>query len=222
MIAHFVDTRLLEKVAHILAALLLSSFVVQSNSASAETANTGKLTKEHIKKVDLKIGFIQQERLLGVPTSAAIIMRYYGDEQSPRKLKKMSRGTAYVASEPFDDFSITFYRDIVKAAADLGYSWHEKAFADDEFGFQKALETIKRELQHGRPLMIDVSAPEGHTVVVSGFDETLQSIFVVDPNIAAPGRYSISYARLQSIWNEHAFRRNFRSLVITSPLPYVS
>lgn len=222
MKANFVDTRLLEKVAHILSAILLSSFAVQPNSASAQTANTGKSTKEHVTRVDLKIGFIQQERMLGVPTSAAIIMRYYGDEQSPRKLKKMSRGTAYVASEPFDDFSITFYRDIVKAAADLGYSWHEKAFADDTFGFQKGLETIKRELEHGRPLMIDVSAPEGHTIVVSGFDETLQSIFVVDPNIAAPGRYSISYDRLQLIWNEHAFKRNFRSLVITSPLPYTS
>lgn len=222
MIANFVNTRLLAKVAHILAALLVSSFVIQSNSASAETAGTGKSTKGHLTRIDLKIGFIRQERLLGVPTSAAIIMRYYGDEQTPRKLKKMSRGAVYVASEPFDDFSITFYRDIVKAAADLGYSWHEKAFADDPLGFQKGLETIKRELEHGRPLMIDVSAPEGHTVVVSGFDEALRCIFVVDPNIAAPGRYSISYDRLQSIWNEHAFKRNFRSLVITSPIPYVS
>ncbi|MCJ2072583.1 C39 family peptidase [Methylobacterium sp. J-030] len=222
MIVHFVNTRLLAKVRQILAALLVSIFVVQSKSSSAQTADTGKTTKGHLTKIDLNIGFIRQEKLLGVPTSAAIIMRYYGDEQSPRKLKKMSRGTAYVESEPFDDFSITFYRDIVKAVAELGYVWHEKAFPDDGFGFQKGLETIKRELEHGRPLMIDVSAPEGHTVVVSGFDETLQCIFVVDPNIAAPGRYTINYAHLQSIWNEHAFKRNFRSLVITAPLPYVS
>lgn len=222
MIVRFIDCRFREKVTYILAVLFLSIFTFQSKLALAEAASIGGLTKKRVKKIELKISFIQQEKLLGVPTSASMIMRYYGDEQPPRKLKKMSRGIAYVASEPFDDFSITFYRDIVKAATDIGYSWHEKAFNDDALGFQKGLETIKRELEHGRPLMIDVSAPEGHTVVVSGFDETLQSIFVVDPDVDAPGRYIISYDRLQSIWNEHAFKRHFRSLVITSPLPYIS
>ena len=206
----------------LLVGALLVGLLHQPNSASAESTNITRTTKRPAATKNLNVGFIRQERLLGVPTSAAIIMSFYGDLQTPRKLKNLSRGKEHNASEPFDDFSITFYRDIVKAAAVLGYNWHERSFSDDSIGFERGLASIKQEIEHGRPLMINVSAPDGHTIVVTGFDETTQSIFVVDPDVPAPGRYAITYARLQSIWNEHAFGRNFRSLVITPPIPYVS
>lgn len=166
---------------------------------------------------DLDVKYLLQEDLLCVPTSASMIMAFYGDRHSPRKLKTMSRGIEYSLSKRFDDFTITYYRDIIRAARALGYEWHEQIFEDNDLGFRRGLAVVKDEIVRRHPVMIDLSMPEGHTIVITGFDERTQAINVVDPNASAPGRYSISYDDLQSMWNEHAFNGNFRSLVTTSP-----
>ena len=166
---------------------------------------------------DLDVKYLRQEDLLCVPTSASMIMAFYGDHHSPRKLKTMSRGIEYSSSMPFDDFTIAYYRDIIRAARTLGYEWHEQVFEDNDFGFRRGLAVVKDELVRRHPVMIDLSMPEGHTIVITGFDERARAINVVDPNVSAPGRYSISYDDLRAMWNEHAFNGNFRSLVTTSP-----
>ena len=182
----------------------------------SDTPNTSDQTRYTPIDNALDIRYMHQENLLCVPTSASMIMAFYGDYQSPRKLKTMSRGRSYLESASFNDFSINFYRDIIKAATILGYEWREQIFEDNDLGFRQGLDVIKNELSQRRPIMIDLSTPEGHTVVINGFDEKAQMIEVVDPNDSAPGRYSIQYKTLRSIWNEHALNGSFRSLVTTS------
>ena len=55
-----------------------------------------------------------QERNLCVPTSASIILDYFGDAISPREIKALALNKRYVPGEEFTDFSITMFRDLIK------------------------------------------------------------------------------------------------------------
>lgn len=57
--------------------------------------------------VKLDVPFLAQETLLCVPTSAAMVLAFYGDAQPPRKLKALAAGRAYDPAAPFTDFSHT-------------------------------------------------------------------------------------------------------------------
>jgi hypothetical protein len=160
---------------------------------------------------------MQQETLLCVPTSAAMILAYYGDPQSPHRLKVLASGGRYDGHLPFNDFSITLYRDIVKAVQTLGYSWMERSYPDTHAGFAEGLLQIESQIRNGHPVMVDVSEPEGHTFVVSGFDRTARRLLIVDPNRPSPGTLWLSYDDFESLWNEHSFGHSFRSLVTTQP-----
>lgn len=166
-------------------------------------------------KTVLAVPQIQQEALLCVPTSAAMVLTYYGDPQPPRRLKVLAAGGVYNPSAPFSDFSITLYRDIVRAVQSLGYSWMERSYPDTDAGFTDGLALIKSQVRNGHPVLVDISAPDGHTFVVAGFNVTDRTLFAVDPNRPAPGRRWISYDDFKAIWNEHAFGGQFRSLVTT-------
>jgi hypothetical protein len=165
----------------------------------------------------LAVPHIQQETLLCVPTSAAMILAFYGDPQPPRRLKVLASGGAYNPAAAFNDFSITYYRDLIRGLQTLGYSWMERSYPETEAGFTEGIGLIESEIRNGRPVMIDISAPDGHTIVVSGFDTNARQVFVVDPNRPAPGSRWMSYGELQSLWNEHGMGGNFRSLVTTRP-----
>ena len=165
----------------------------------------------------LPIPHIRQEKLLCVPTAAAMILAFYGDQQSPRKLKVLASGRNYDPAEPFDDFSITMYRDIVAAVRQLGYNWQERSLANDADGFEQGLQIIQAELRRGRPVMIDLSVPYGHTVVVSGIDGSHRSVSVLDPEQPGPGKVRLTFDQLRGYWNESAYGGNFRSLVVTQP-----
>lgn len=165
----------------------------------------------------LPIAHIAQESLLCVPTSAAMILAYYGDPQSPRKLKALAATGRYDPDHPFDDFSITFYREIVAAVRRLGYDWRELSLPDDDSGFDEGMRMIAAELDRGRPVMIDLSIPQGHTVIVAGLDSKKQVATLIDPAQPAPGTVPFPLEWLRSSWNERAYGGDFRSLILTGP-----
>lgn len=168
--------------------------------------------------VELKIVHIRQENLLCVPTSAAMVLGYYGDPQSPRRLKALSRGRSYDAHAPFDDFSVTRFRDLLRGTAALGYAWREKTYADTPAGFEAGMRTIEQEVSAGRPVMTDISLGKlGHTIVVTGADPKSRTLVVIDPDIPAPGRRLASYAHFQEVWNERSYGGRFRALILTRP-----
>lgn len=162
----------------------------------------------------LDVPHIQQETLLCVPTSAAMVLRFYGDHQEPRRLKALATGRAYDATA-FNDFSITYYRDQIRGLRTLGYEWRELAFSDGHADFERGIALIESELLAGRPVLVDVSIPSGHTFVIRGFDRDKRMLHVVDPAQAWPGRYAVSYAQFEGAWNEHAYGGQFRSLMLT-------
>jgi hypothetical protein len=165
---------------------------------------------------ELKIRHQWQETLLCVPTAAAMILDYYGDPQPPRRLKRLSRGQAYDPRAPFDDFTITPFRDLIRGMAPLGYAWREQTYPDTKAGFDTGMLAIEGEVRAGRPVMVDVSAGRiGHTVVISGADSRTRMLVVVDPDTPSPGRHVMSYEQFSSFWNERAYGGAFRAMVVT-------
>ena len=168
-------------------------------------------------KTILAVSQIQQETLLCVPTSAAMVLAYYGDPQPPRRLKVLASGGLYDPNVPFNDFSVTPYRDLVRGVQSLGYSWAEQDYPNTETGFTDGLALIESEVRNGEPVMVDVSEPQGHTVVIGGFDKPGRRLLAVDPGVDAPGQHWISYDTFETIWNERAYGGNFRALIRTQP-----
>ncbi len=146
-----------------------------------------------------------------------MILAFYGDQQSPRKLKVLATGRKYEPAEPFNDFSITMYRDIIAAVQQLGYTWQEHALSNDVAGFERGVGIIAAELKRGHPVMIDLSVPYGHTVVVSELDLEQRMIKLIDPEQPSPGKVALTLEQLRDQWNESAYGGNFRSLIVTQP-----
>lgn len=206
-----------------LAGFILTATVLLSACQARETTSETSAVQDRATEVRaddktmLAVPHIQQETLLCVPTSAAMILAYYGDPQPLRRLKVLASGGVYDPATSFSDYSITLYRDLVRGVQSLGYSWAEQDYPDTEAGFTDGLALVESQVRNGEPVMVDVSAPQGHTLVISGFDRTGRRLLAVDPNLPAPGQRWIAYDAFKAIWNEHAFNGDFRALVRTQP-----
>ena len=156
--------------------------------------------------------------MLCVPTSAAMVLAFYGDPQPPRRLKALASGRSYDPKAPFTDFSMTRFQDLVRAVGGLGYSWTEQTYPDTPSGAEAGLRDIEAQLRMNRPVMVDVTLPVGgHTVVIDGVDPDTRTLLLVDPDAPAPGRRTITYEQFSTIWNEHAYGGRFRGMIITRP-----
>ena len=166
--------------------------------------------------VKLDVPFLAQETLLCVPTSAAIVLAFYGDAQPPRKLKALAAGRAYDPAAPFNDFTITPFTSLISGLHTLGYDWRDSALPMTQEGFEQGMSVIKSDLRAGRPVLVDISyAGVGHTFVLTGYDDAAQRIEFVDPAAPAPGRNSATYAQFEAVWNETAYGGNFRAMIRT-------
>ena len=165
----------------------------------------------------LSVQHLQQEPLLCVPTSAAMVLAFYGDPRPPRFLKSLAAGRFYDPNVPFTDFTITSYDGIIKAVRSLGYGWVQHTYDNDDSGFHSGLILIESELRNGHPVLVDATLPSGHTFVMRGFDTDMKTLFAVDPNEPAPGEREISFDEFRTVWNENAYGNNIRSLIVTQP-----
>jgi len=203
--------------------ILMATLLACSVAAAAEVGDrTGIMRRREIPvatrtetAVFLELPHIRQEPWLCVPTAAAMVLSYYGDPQSPRKLKLLSRGQAYDPAEPFDDFTFTWWRDLVAGLRGLGYGWRETGFSNDERGFRAGLEAIRASLREGDPVLLDVALYKSHTFVVVGFDDERQLVYINDPNLPAPGLRRLSYEQLESIWNGLSYDVDARPALFT-------
>jgi len=66
----------------------------------------GVTQKNESQAPPLSISHIRQENNLCVPTSAAMVLKYFGENRSPRELKTLSRGRDYNEKVKFTDFTI--------------------------------------------------------------------------------------------------------------------
>lgn len=195
----------------------LTHLVAVCLMASACSGNVDLVPVRGYARTVLAVQHLQQEAMLCVPTSAAMVMTFYGDPHPPRLLKSLSAGNPYDPSAAFNDYTITSYFDLIKAARALGYDWVQGDYPDNNAGFEEGIALIETELRAGHPVLVDATLPTGHTFVIRGFDLNSHQLFVVDPDQPAPGVRVLSFAEFKAVWNEHAYNNNIRAMIITRP-----
>lgn len=168
------------------------------------------------RRVFLDVPHIRQERELCVPTSAAMVLAYFGDPRSPRELKTLAAGRAYEPEAPFTDYTMTWFKDMVSGMRRLGYEWEQDSFMNNSLGFANGLAKIKARLRRSEPALVDTSLWTGHTFVVVGYDDETSMLDVVDPNLSPPGRRLLGYDEFEKIWNSLPVGFNGRGAIFTS------
>ncbi len=164
----------------------------------------------------LYLTHIRQETNLCVPTSASMILSYLGKPHPPREIKNWSRNIDYDPTRPFNDFTATFFPDLISGLARHGVNWHTHLFLNDDIGFANGVQLMLIQISHDRPVMIDTTLYGGHTFVISGFRNNGQIFVAVDPNLPAPGIREISLDYLKEIWNSTNFASNIRAMIVTN------
>ena len=168
------------------------------------------ITKTYVR---LDVPHIRQKDFMCVPTSAAMVIGYFGERIDPASLKKLAE-----SHKPRDkrNSTFTYWRDLDYALKRYGYRWKIKDYPKTDRGFSTGLNDIKKHLSKGRPVLIDVHQDEGHTFVVMGFNDETQVVYVRDPNLPKQRSRVFSYAALKQSWHNHRFAEN-RSAFFASP-----
>ena len=170
--------------------LTLAAGVATPNSASASpqsicdpvATNTAGPMK------CLPVFQIRQETNLCVPTSAAMVLTYYGHLHSPREIKTLASGHVYDPNDPFTDFTMTYFSSLIRGLARLGIHWSEKDYPNNEDGFADGLTEIEAQIDFGHPVLVDTGlSASGHTFVISGYIQPERRLLVVDPDAPPPG-----------------------------------
>jgi hypothetical protein len=161
----------------------------------------------------IRLNFQAQESNLCVPTSASIVLDYFGDQVGPREIKELSMGRRYSPDQPFDDFTITLFRDLISGLHSLGYSWEEVDYPNNADGLWEGIAQVKYSLDAGIPVLVDTSTSVGHTFVVAGYSESEKSLYAVDPSLRAPGVRIVTFQELESIWNSSSVGFDKRAAV---------
>jgi uncharacterized protein YvpB len=150
------------------------------------------------------ITHIHQERDLCVPTSAAMVLSYYGHPQEPRVLKLWSLGLEPNQQE-FIYFSITLFTNLITGLQRHGIYWTQHNYGMTTDGYQSGLQQIEAEIDQGRPVLVDTSLHDGHTMVVIGYSQ--DKIILVDPLLPAPGVRHMPLMKFFAVWNSKGSTR---------------
>ncbi len=158
--------------------------------------------------VRLDVPHMRQLPYLCVPTSSAMILRYFGEQHDPVVLKRLAE--EHKPPEKRNS-RFTYWVDMRHALRQKGKIWHIRDYAKTEGGYQQGLAEMKRSLRAGNPVMIDVHLDGGHTFVVMGYNDRENVAYIRDPNIAEAQSRILPYDELLRSWHNHRFA-NSRSV----------
>ncbi len=97
---------------------------------------------------------------------------------------------------------------LLDAAGKIGQRWRLVTFTPDDAGFDQATALLKRELDAGRPVVVDFKyiGPQypggfaGHTLSVCGYIAAENLYILCNPAVATPGLQLITAADLKDFW----------------------
>jgi hypothetical protein len=97
---------------------------------------------------------------------------------------------------------------LLDASAKIGQRWKLVTFTPDDDGFDQATAMLKRELDAGRPVVVDFKyiGPQypggfaGHTLSVCGYIAAENLYVLCNPAVATPGLQLITAADLKNFW----------------------
>lgn len=162
--------------------------------------------------VFLKVPHIAQGKNMCAPTSVSMVMKFYGQDVAQERIKALANS---VTKRP--DFVGTYYIDIVNGLKTVGVEWRTQDYKADAVGYETAMKELIANLDAGRPVIIDTfHKPDGHTVVVNGYDSNRKVMFLVDPLIPAPGLREIPLDEFPNLWR--SLTVDARGAIFTQPL----
>ena len=139
---------------------------------------------------------------LCVPTSASMILAYFGETIDKRQLKSLAESHK---PESQRNTEFTYFKDMQHGLSRLGKRWRIRTYSGTDAGFRKGLRDIRNALRKGRPVMIDVHMEDGHTFVIAGYDDLRQQVFIRDPLLGRAQARVLSYEDLRANWHNHRF-----------------
>ena len=148
-----------------------------------------------------------------VPTSASMVLRYFGKNVEPADLKHRAESHKPKRKR---NRNFTYWADMRIALRSVGERWTIRDYPKTESGFRRGLNDIRRSLRRDRPVLIDVHLRGGHTFVVAGFNDEDNVIYIRDPLLTSRKARILTYANLRRDWHNHRFG-NSRSAFFSSP-----
>ncbi len=102
----------------------------------------------------------------------------------------------------------TDWGHLLDASRKIGQKWKLITFTPDDEGFDKATALLKRELDAGRPVVVDFkyigpqypNGSAGHTLNVCGYIAAESLYVLCNPAVATPGLQLITAADLKDFW----------------------
>lgn len=193
-----------------LSAIVISVLVFSSTMAFAKMSHSDGIESVYSfpkpaiadNYVLLDVPHIRQEPNLCVPTSAAMILSYFGEDYGPELLKSYAEGYKPKSKR---NANFTYWEDMNVALRKIKKNWKVRSYPDTKRGFESGMLAIKASLRKRKPVMIEVHLAEGHTFVVVGYDEVKNVIYIRDPGLAGNLVRVLSYDELQRSWNNHRF-----------------
>ncbi len=175
---------------------------MMTSAECAAAAARGPLAKE---RQFLKVCHLDQGWNLCAPTSTSVVLRYYGFPGDPDEIKRNAPNSPFGTGTGWDKINLSLKKL-------HGLNWDLKTFAFDTNGAAEGVALIRRELDSGNPVVIDVRHEDAtgtaHTVAVIGYEREPAVIYLQDTARFAPGVVKLSEPDFLKRWNSQWFVSN--------------
>ena len=142
--------------------------------------------------------------LCGV-TAAAVVLRYKGYAADPETIKRNAPSSPLGTGTAWDKINLSLKKL-------YGFTWGLKTFSFDAEGAKAGLALIRKELDEGNPVLVDVRGADAtggaHTVTVVGYDRRADTVYIQDTARFAPGVTTMTEAEFTQRWNSQGFITN--------------
>ena len=138
-------------------------------------------------------------------TATAVVLRYQGRPADPRTIKRNAPNSPFGTGTAWDKINLSLKKL-------YGFTWDLKTFPFDAKGAEEGLTLIRKELDEGNPVLIDVRGADAkggaHTVTVVGYDRDTDSVYIQDTARFAPGVITMPKTEFIQRWNSQGFITN--------------
>jgi TPR repeat protein len=132
-------------------------------------------------------------------TACATFARFQGSKISGWDFKKLCPSPLGTGTD---------WWHLLDASEKIGQHWKLITFAPDDTGFEEATAMLKRELDAGRPVVVDFkyigpqypNGSAGHTLSVCGYIAAENLYILCNPAVATPGLQLITADDLKDFW----------------------
>jgi uncharacterized protein len=132
-------------------------------------------------------------------TACATFARFHGSEIGGWDFKRLCPSPLGTGTD---------WGHLLNASKKIGQTWKLVTYTPDDAGFEEATSMLKRELDAGRPVVVDFKyiGPQypggsaGHTLNVCGYLAEENLYILCNPAVATPGLQLITAADLKDFW----------------------